>query len=144
MSTVRTYIPEQVNLYISGILVEGFADGTVIEVKRNEQLYKSKSGIKGDITRTKNANKSGTIKFHLSQTSITNEKLSALVIADENAPAGTIVYPVMVKDLAGTSLDSSPDAWINGYPDTTYSKESSERVWEIECATLLRFIGGNS
>ena len=46
MSTVRTYIPELINLYFAGILVEGFADGTVVEVKRNEPLYKS-NGVEG-------------------------------------------------------------------------------------------------
>lgn len=139
----RTYDPNQVNLYISGILVTGFAEDTFIEVKRNEPIYKTKYGVRGDATRTRNANKSGTITFHLMQSAVANEKLSELVAADEIAAAGTIVFPVMIKDSSGTSLDSAPEAWIIGYPDATYAREVKERTWVIECETLIRFIGGN-
>ena len=140
----KTYDPSQVNLYISGILVTGYAEDTFIEIKRNEPLYKAKYGVRGDCTRTRNPNKSGTITFHLLQSSTANEKLSALVAADEIAGAGTIVFPVMVKDSSGTSITSSPESWLVGYPDEVYAKETKDRTWIIECANLLKFVGGNS
>ena len=142
--SVQSYSPLLVNLFVTGVAITGYADGTFIEAKRDKKVYTKKVGAHGDITRTRSADKSGTITIHLHQSSPANDALSALVIADELAQAGTIVFPVMIKDLSGTTLISAPDAWIEGYADAMFAEEVGNRAWVFHCGTMAIFNGGNS
>ena len=73
-------------------------------------------------------------EFTLLQTSETNELLSAQ--AEIDRLTGQAVYPLVIKDLNGTTLYESPQAWIAERPEGEFSNEVTNRVWTFEGVTL--------
>lgn len=141
---LKVYDCTEVTIVFAGINVDrGFAENSLVKAVRNAEGFKIKVGADGEVTRSKTNNKTGIVTFSLMQTSAINAALSALYILDENAPNGAGVGALLIRDRQGSSLHTSAKCWIKKLPDTEYAAEATERTWEIECADLNGFIGGN-
>ena len=138
---LSTYVPEDILVIVGGAIIDGYADGTFINVERDEDTFSKKTGANGRTTRTKSSNKSGSITLTLQQTSPSNDVLSAFHAIDEQTANGVI--PVLIKDKRGTSLYSSPAAWVKKPAAASFAKESENREWTLDCADLEGFTGGN-
>lgn len=137
---VFTYRPGEVVLTVCGWVVEGW---TSISITMNSPVFKQVRGIRGKHTRVRLNDASGTINIGLVQTAITNDVFSEIVSLDRKT--GTQRLEVVVKDTAGTSLFSSTTAYLDGYPDVSYSASQSERSWTILCDKMDGFfVGGNA
>ncbi len=77
------------------------------------------------------------------QTSDSNDILSAIEIADDKAPNGAGVAPLLVLDQNGRSKHGAAKAWITGQPDAEYADEAKPREWKLECSEIVDFTGGN-
>ena len=139
---VYTYDPTEVVLTVGGVPLSGFTDGAFIKVSRDEDAYMKAVGADGQVSRAKNANKSGSITITLKQTSPANDVLSGYALADEVGNAGLV--PVLIKDLLGTTLVSSSGAWVKKVSDTEMGKEISDREWVLDCESINMVVGGNS
>lgn len=139
--TVKTYDPGQIGCAFGPAIIGGFAEDSVVEVERNEAGWITHVGADGEVTRTRNRNKSGTVKFKLMRTSPSNDVLSAFMIEDELF--GTGVQPVTVKDLLGTTLHFGASAWIERPPPDSFEKEANDREWTIAVGDLDMFLGGS-
>lgn len=85
---------------------------------------------------------SADIEVTLAQASGTNDIFSADVSAMKTL--GTVVFKtVLFKDINGTSLMSGAQAYLVGFPDVAFAKESGTRVWKIHCSDLKVLIGGH-
>lgn len=138
---VFTYDPKQVTVILGGKIGHGFADGTFITLKRNEDAWNLKVGTDGEGTRAKNNNKSGQLVMTLMQSSSYNDVLSAFAAADELSNTGAI--PLLFKDASGRTLASALTAWVKKLPDSAFAKETESREWTIETDELNLFVGGN-
>lgn len=137
---VFTYRPGEVTFTVCGYLVEGW---TSIAVARNAPIFKQIRGIRGKNSRVKLRDASGTIRIGLTQTAISNDVFSELVSLDRST--GTVRLEVVIKDTAGTSLFSSTTAYIESFPETTFSASQTERNWTILCDAMDGyFVGGNA
>jgi hypothetical protein len=137
---VFTYRPGEVVLSICGYTLEGWSS---ISVAQSSPVFKQIKGIRGKHTRVKLQDKAGTFKITLTQTSIANDVLSELLTLD--SATGTARLEVVLKDTAGTSLFSSTTAYIEGFPEVTFSASQSERNWTILCDSMdSHFVGGNA
>lgn len=143
-SQTKLYSPDQVCVVFGAERLSGFADGTFVKVERNEDTFQTKVGADGEVTRTRNLNRTGIITVTLLQTSASNAALAALAAADELSPNGVSVLPVLVKDLNGNSLHHAAEAWVKKPAAGEYGKEVTTREWVIEAAVLQTFEGGNS
>lgn len=139
--TVLTYDPKQFSLICGGKIIHGFADGSSIEVERNEQAFNLKVGVDGEGTRAKSNNRSAKITVHLMQSSSSNDDLSAFAAADELSNTG--IFPVIAKDGSGRSLFAAVTAWVMKYPKSDFAREAGERVWVLETNDMDFFVGGN-
>lgn len=139
---VRQYDPKLVTVTVGGAIITGFSDGTFINVVRNEQTWNLKVGVDGEGTRARNNNTSGKFEIELMQSSPSNDVLSALIAADENAAAGAV--PILVRDTHGTTVASCLTAWVQKYPDVGYAKETGVRKWIFETDALNIFVGGEN
>ena len=139
---MATYNPSSVALIIAGVIVEGYADGTFIKVKRNKDLYSQKVGAYGDVVKVRSADKSGTLSVTLLATSNTNDFLSALLLADEAASNGTTEVPLMLKDNNGNTIIAG-NGHIKGWPEVDISVDVPNREWTLNMSCLQIFIGGN-
>lgn len=122
MPDFKNYSPDQLTVTFGGLKIGGFAEGTFIQVARNEDSYETVVGSQGDVTRVKKLNRSGTIIVTLQQSSPSNDLLSAELAADEaegavNAGLGE----AMVKDANGTTVINSDNSWVQKYADVTFS-----------------------
>jgi len=139
----KQYDPKSVVVVFGFVSFHGFADGSMIEVERNEDSFTLKVGADGEGTRVRNANRSGKFTVKLMQSSATNAELSALLAADELASNGASMLPFMVKDNSGYSLSWAEKAWIVKPPKPSYGKEVTEREWVFEATHINIVEGGN-
>jgi len=140
MSFFRNYDPGKQYLTFAGINIYGFASGTFIEIERDEDAFTKEVGAHGDTTRVRSHNKGGKVTFTLKASSPCNDLLSARAIGDEQSGLGS--GPVLMKDLNGTTVVESPDAWIKKLPKIERGTEASNVVWELDCHDLTPYIGG--
>ena len=137
---VFTYRPGEVVLTLCGYVIEGWSS---IAVAPSSPVFKQIKGIRGKHTRVKLQDKAGTIKIALLQTSIANDVLSELLSLDRATGTGRL--EVVLKDTAGTSLFSSTTAYIEAFPEVTFSASQTERNWTILCDSMdSHFVGGNA
>lgn len=139
--SVRTYDAAQVILTVNGVEISGYATDTFVSIEREEPSFTKVVGADGTTSRAKSNNRSGTMTITLSQTSPSNDYLSALLAADELNNSG--VFPVILKDVSGQARFFSGTGWIQGMPSVEYAKEISDREWLIDLADMEFNIAGN-
>lgn len=136
----RPYDPGKVIVTFKGVQVLGFSDGTFVKTTRAEASFKTKVGAYGDVVRTRNRNKMGSVVLTLQQTSLSNDVLSTSLALDE--ATGTGAGTLLIKDLNGTSLFESAVAWVQKPADGSYGDDAENREWTIDCGELKIFNGG--
>ncbi len=143
MGGVKTYDPNNVQIILGGAPMSGFADGTFVSVSSDENLYNKTVGADGEVSRSRQNNKTATIALTLKQTSSSNDILSGFAALDEASDGG--VFPLMIKEIgSGRTLLFTQAAWVEKHPDTAYSKDVEDREWTIATSQMKTFIGGNS
>ncbi len=137
---MQTYDPAKLLFSIGGLIIGGYADGTFLEVERDEDAFTKTTGASGETARAKNNHKGGSITLTLMSTSLSNDFLTAIAIADELTGAG--VVPCFGKELNGTTAFASAQCWIKKLSKVDRSKEISTTQWVIDCADLELAVGG--
>jgi hypothetical protein len=128
-----TYDPSEVQLTISGLNASGFFDGDFITMARiDPETFKTHVGAHGEVSRTKNLNKAGTITFTLKKTSPFNVTLDLLKLSNA-------AFPIMCKDNSDASkhIAVATSAWISSEPDIVHGAEEGGVEWVITCADLI-------
>lgn len=142
MADFKQYDPGQVVVNFAGVDLVGFMDGTFVEAMRSSDAFKKKVGAGGDVTRTRNRDKSGEVKVTLMGASPSNDQLSALAALDELFGTGT--GPLLVKDLLGATVIEAEVAWIRKVPDVSFADDESGREWMFDCAEIYMVVGGST
>jgi hypothetical protein len=147
MSAPALLDPKKFPLSIAGFIMGGYAPGTVIEITRDEDDFKDECGADGEVVMLQNADERGTVKITLLQSSASNDILSGLAAVNKGATITGVTIgkgSLQCKDLNGRMVCSSETAWVKKPADVTLGDEIQNRVWEIRCASLQMFVGGNS
>lgn len=142
MSQFHQYDPLRVAGSFGEVFFDGPADGTFISVEREEDAFSKEVGAGGDVVRVRSRNRSGSVTLTLQASSPANDRLSALLLADEQF--GTGIRPIFIKDLNGTTLIHAAAAWIKKAPTVDYGDEGGSREWVFDCAELSIFAGGGT
>lgn len=122
--SVRTYDPQDVNVVVDGTILTGFAEGTFVSIERSEESYVMYVGSKGEVARSVNANKSGTITITLDQTSPSNAVLRRLA----NSVA---TFPISVVDQNTGETSGGNNAWVEQPASKEFGNEIGTREWTI-------------
>ncbi len=139
--SVKTYIPKKILVIVGGVPISGFAEDSMVKTVRDEDTFAKKVGVDGEVSRSQNHNRSGTVTITLMQTSPSNDVLSGFAALDELTGAG--VVPVLIKDLSGTSTFFSSSCWVKKPPEGAYGKEVGNREWVLDTVDIDIFNGGN-
>lgn len=139
---LATYDPKSVIITIGGIPMSGFADGTFALLTREVDAWAMVTGADGLTTRVKSNNRAGTFTLTLTQTSPSNDILSAYAELDELRNDG--VVSVLIKDIAGSTIIFSATGWIQKYPDVEFSNVLTNREWVMGLSDIDIFVGGNT
>lgn len=142
----KTYDPEKFAIAYSTptaggtiALNSGIADGTFIEVDRDEDAYMAVAGAAGDVGRAKNANRMGEVTLTLMQNSPVNKELMRLALQDEQI--GDVIGSLRITDPSdptGSFLVNARNTWIKKIPTLARGKEYSDgnMVWTFQSADL--------
>lgn len=140
--SLYTYDPKKILCIVGVAPMQGFAEDTAIELELDDDVYATKAGIDGDVSRARVHGLIQTAKITLMQTSPSNDVLSAIHALDLASNAG--VVPFMLKDVLGTTLIFSGYCWIRKPAPVAFGKEVGNRVWTLTIANVTQFIGGNA
>lgn len=138
---LRNYDPGRVVIIWGPITFLAHAAGVFASVERNSPAFKTTVGAAGDVTRTRNRDKTGMFKWTGQAMSPTNDQLSDVAIADELV--GGQVYPLTIADLNGTTLVDAASCWIEKMPTVEFGDEASDREWSFSIGELNQFTGGS-
>lgn len=140
-TNVRTYDPKKIVMTFGPVIITGLAEGTFVTITQSGPSFEKVKGADGGVDRVnKNAN-DYSVAINIKRTSLTNDALSAIVIADKNTNTGK--FPLVVKDLNGTSLFVAAQAWIAKEPDAEDGDSIANREWLFDTGIAAQFIGGN-
>jgi len=137
---VKTYDPKKIIITLGAIIFTDFAEGDFVEITGDDGFEQSR-GADGSVNRTNKNVDNYDVNINLSQTSITNDALSAKYKADKLNNLG--ISPLTIKDLNGTTLFYSAQAWIKKLPDTTDGDTMGSRQWNLHAANCDFTVGGN-
>lgn len=129
-----TYDFNDVSLLIGPHKIKGFEEGTEITVERDEDTFTKKSGVDGNVTRSKSNNSMGFIEFVLNHLSKSNAFLEAQAFLDEKTGVG--VLPTSLLDKSGKEKILGTESWIVRPSNKSYGGESGPRTWRIDMANL--------
>jgi hypothetical protein len=122
--------------------MSGYADGTFLNVDRDENAFTKVTGADGTSTRVKSNNRSGSMTLTLKQSSPSNDVLSGFASLDELSNTG--VVPILIKDLSGNSLFFSATGWVQKFPSSEFGKEINNREWVLDLVDVDMFVGSNA
>jgi hypothetical protein len=141
MADFNNYSPDKVKLNFNGLIINGYANDTFIEVERDEDGFMKYTGALGDVARSRNLNKGGKVTVTLMAVSPINDKLYELAAIDEDD--GTAYGPLQISDLSGTMRCHAEIAWVQKWPKIDRGKESGTIQWVFDCADIEIIPGGN-
>ena len=135
MSNVFAYNPENVSVHIGGEVVEGFAQGTLVQVNMTAKQFNYTQGLVSGV-RTYNPDKHGTITITIMQGSPTNLVLDKFLRADID-PNSVGYFPVIVFDNNATNgltswICRATTCWVSEYPQWSLANNPQTRTWTLE------------
>ena len=131
---VKTYDPTQVVVIIGGSIMKTW---NTVTVSRDNDRFVMTEGTQGEVTRTKNAGKLGTIVLTNPQASADNTTLSAHELAGS-------LMACSVIDKGGASVAVMPEGTIMKIPDSEFGEEAGTREWTIKGEIPDPFVAGGN
>lgn len=144
MAEFHTYSPDRVLVSFGGVLINGFANDTFIEVERDEDTFMKYTGSLADVARTRNLNRGAKVTLTLMATAAVNDELSLIALDDENAVDIDTVFSFEIKDISGEMFCHAEISWIQKMPKVERGKESGTIQWVFDCADMEIFPAGNA
>lgn len=141
---LRVYDPNIVIVTFATLRIQGFAEGTFLNIERVSDLYTWKVGADGEVARSKSLDRRRLARLTLMQSSDSNDTLSGIVHLGERAPNGADVAPFTVKDLSGRTVFEDPLAFIMRDPNVEFGVEVGPREWVFALPDPQWFTGGNA
>ena len=128
---VGTWDPKELIVNFGGIIIEGYADGSMVNIAPHDADYwKKVMGADGETSRFKSANNSHVITLTLLQLSESNEELFNILETDKQT--GNNLKALTITDNNGTIMGYWPEAWVRGDPEFPMGKENEDRTWTID------------
>ena len=137
---VKTIDPHKYRITWGPIIMSGFGDD-VVSIEYPDDLFEVVRGADSEVTRVRKGVEDVQVSVTLKQSSTTNDKLFAAMIADKITGAG--VFPLTIADGSGTSLLFADAAFIKKAPTVDLGNSAKDRVWVLHTGPCELFIGGN-
>lgn len=135
----HAYDPKNVKLVFGAVLVEGFAEGSMINVEYNGDLFTLQVGSDGESSRSKTNNNSARLTIQLMPGAAANIGLGAALSADKAAGAG--IFPLQLTDLSTGTTFIAENAWVVRDPGYDFQTEAQPREWILETDNLEAIYG---
>lgn len=137
------YNPAAVDASLGGRILEGFAEGTMIDIEWPKDDYEMKVGTKGDVGVARIIDPTATVTIRLLQTSPSNDALSSLRTSSLAAGASGFAADFSMRDRSGTSIVQGK-AFVMKRPNLTMSNTVEAREWKLGVIVADSLVGGNT
>lgn len=121
---VETYDARTVNVVVAGAVITGFADKSIVKIEPSADTFTPYVGAKGEVARSRNADRSGKITISLKHTSPSNKFLSDLAKSNDT-------FASSVTHALDGEVASGVDCWVTKKPGLSYEEKITEREWVI-------------
>ncbi len=139
---MKTYDPKKVMVVFGVRQITGFAEDSMITVSPHGDGAQVYVGCDSEVARSVDPDATYEVKMHLAQTSNCNEYLSTIYNRDRKEGDG--VLPLLIKDLAGTTLFAATEAFIKNIPEWQRGKNIGANEWSFGTGNVdFPIIGGN-
>lgn len=139
---MKTYVPSEVEFSILGIDVDGFPDGTFINIAPQNQTFTFRRALDGSSIATKNAYQEYKLTLTLQQSSSSNDWLQILHGLKKDMQIA-IQTPILINDKKGTTSFFATDCWFINEPQTDFGNTLGTVSWDIMCIGGAYKRGGN-
>ena len=140
--TVFVYDAAKHYIQIGGFPIQGFQDGSNIEVAFDDDVMTKQVDTDGrNVVFNKSNRYTATVTFTLNEGSAANDILTEVYTSLRRGRGGGVV-PFFFKDGNGRSLAQSPGCTVQTMPSLGGGRESTGRTWVISTAQLEMFVGG--
>lgn len=133
-----TYSAKDVILTIDlgngAVAIDGYADGSFVNVSYSEDLWGLGVGARGDGVRSATNNDSGEIVVRLMRNSPGNLYLGQCVNADKQDRSGK--FKMFIKDNSTGVYHTSNEAWVQKRPGGDYQMDHQPIEWTIRCLKM--------
>lgn len=143
-----SYSPEDVVCVISNDkfshTISGFADGSFLNLSRIIPASTLYTGGDGTNCRVIRDVSNLDVTFTLHQSSESNDVLSHLLVLDMAARDSSELFSILIRDMTGRTVISTPTCFIGSNPDVPFETDISTRDWVLHTIGSSIHIGGNA
>ena len=117
MSKTKTFNPKLVTVMYGGMVITGFAEGSMVKCEKNEDNVTPHVGVLGEVSRAINADNTGKITISLAGT-------SPFIGILARKAAANVIEPISVVDMNDNGVNvGGSEAWIIKAPPINLGKE---------------------
>ena len=124
---MKTYDPKKVIVIFGARRLKGMSEDSIVSIKPQGDGLQTYVGADGEVARSLDPDATFEVTVSLSTASTSNEYLSNMYYYDRETGNG--VAPLMIKDLAGSTLFSAPEAWIANFPESSKGIAIDTQEW---------------
>lgn len=133
-------------LSLGGVPATGYGKDDAVTITPIGDTFTLEEGVDGGAVRSYSGSKTADVQLTLLQTSPYNDYLSGLYNADVDSSdlgqGGAGVVPLLLEDLAGSTLVKAGSCFISKPPVVRRTKETTDVVWMLKAADVRWFVGG--
>ena len=124
---MKTYDPKKIIIIFGVRRLTGMSDDSIVSIKPNGEGLQTYVGADGDVARSLDPDATYEVTVSLNTTSNSNDYLSNMYNYDRETGNG--IAPLLIKDLAGTTLFSAPEAWVSNMPEASRGLTVDKQEW---------------
>ena len=124
---MKTYDPKKIIVIFGARQLTGMAEDSIVSIAPNGDGLQTYVGADGDVARSLDPDATYEVTVSLNTTSASNDYLSNMYNYDRATGDG--IAPLLIKDLAGTTLFSAPEAWVNNMPEASRGLTVDTQEW---------------
>lgn len=129
-------------LLINGVEITGAAEGDdVIEIARRSDSASDQIGAGGNMMVSLSADKSGTVKFKLQDTSSSNSFLSKMIAMQDGGSETFVPVNIKFQDTYRQDTAEGTVGYIKKHADIKRGAKAGSQEWEVIVERLDQLLG---
>lgn len=137
---MKTYDPKKIIIIFGVRRLTGMSEDSIVSIKPNGEGLQTYVGADGDVARSLDPDATYEVTVSLNTTSNSNDYLSNVYNYDRETGNG--IAPLLIKDLAGTTLFSAPEAWVSNMPEASRGLTVDTQEWVFHTGQVEEAIIG--
>jgi len=135
----QVYDARKIKVYIDGKEIKGFSPDSKVTITPAGEGSNRQVGTDGEVVFSIDVDNTFDIQLSLLQSSKSNDFLSNMY---KNFRENGIMKRIMIKDLMGSTVFSSPQCCVQKYAESQFQKQAGSRNWTIMTDQADMNVGG--